>query len=292
MIFNSRRGLIRIFTIFPITALMFLLSCATVQQLANIRKPDLNVKDVRITGLDLTKVDLAFDVQIDNPNSLSATLAGFDYDFLLNEESFLKGKQDKEMVIEAKGESIMEVPLSLNFQDLYNTYQKLKDHDSTAYTMNFGLDFNLPVLGLTHVPVSHSGYLPLIKIPSLSVKYLRLNKLNLTGANLELQLGVNNPNAFSFLLQNFKYNFAVNGQTWAEGLSQKKMSIDEKGESTISIPVSLNFLQMGQTAYQVLSGNNKIDYNFNGNLDLQSSLSLLGDVSLPISKTGEVKVVR
>ncbi len=266
--------------------------CATLQQFANIQQPMVDIQNVRLTGMSFEALDLAFDLKITNPNPISATLAGFDYDFQIGDASFLKGNQEKQLTLQAKGESMLEIPLTLNFKDLYSTFQTLKNQDSSAYKLICGLSFNLPVLGPTRIPVSKSGSLPNLKLPDISIGSLKLNKISLTSADLELKLNLKNANTFSLLLNQLNYDFAVNGKTWVKGLTQKQMEVKEKGESSIAIPISLNFLEMGSAIYQMITGNQKLNYQLKGNVDLKSSLQLLGQVSLPLDHVGEINISR
>jgi len=289
---TNNSNFLKLTLIGPFLILLLFLGCAALQQIANIQEPKLDVQNVRFTGMSFEDIDLAFDIKIKNPNPLSATLAALDYDFQINDASFLKGQQEKQISILANGESTVEIPLTLNFKDLYNTFQALKNQDSSAYKLMCGLSFNLPVLGPTRIPVSKSGNLPNLKLPDVSIGSLKLNKISLTGADLDLKLNVKNANTFSFLLNKLNYDFVVNGKTWVKGLSQKQMQVKEKGESTISIPISLNFLEMGTVIYQMINGNQKLNYQLKGNVDLNSSLPLLGQVSLPLDRVGEINISR
>lgn len=266
--------------------------CATLQQIANIQQPVVNIEKVRFTGMSFEALDLAFDLKITNPNPISATLAGFDYDFQIGDASFLRGNQEKQLTLQARGESLLEIPLTLNFKDLYNTFQTLKNQDSSDYKLICGLSFNLPVLGPTRIPVSKSGSLPNLKLPDISIGSLKLNKISLTSADLELKLNLKNANTFSLLLNQLDYDFAVNGKTWVKGLTQKQMEVKEKAASTISIPITLNFLEMGSAIYQMITGNQKLNYQLKGNVDLKSSLPLLGQVRLPLDHVGEISISR
>lgn len=271
---------------------MLIFGCTALQQLANIQQPTLDVQNVRMTGLSFDAVDLAFDIKIQNPNPLAASLAGFDFDFQINDASFLKGQQDKQVTVQAMGESTIEIPISLNFKDLYSTFQALKNQDSSGYKLLGGLSFNLPVLGATRIPMSKSGKVPNLKLPSVSIGSLKLNKITLTSADLELKLNVDNPNSFNFLMNKLNYDFVVNGKTWVKGLSQNQMQVKEKGASAVAIPISLNFLDMGTAIYQMITGNQKLNYQLKGMVDLNSSLPLLGQVSLPIDRAGEINITR
>jgi LEA14-like dessication related protein len=267
-----------------------LFSCATLKQFANIQKPTVDVQNVRLTGMSFDALNLAFDMKITNPNPLSVSLAGFDYDFQIADASFLKGNQTKAITLKAKGESILEIPLTLNFKDLYSTFQALKNADSTKYKMLCGLSFDLPVIGATRIPVSKTGTLPNLKMPDISIGSLKLNNISLNRADMELKINVKNANTFGFLLNKLNYNFAVNGTTWANGLSDKQMQVTEKGEGTIAIPISLNFIEMDASIYKIVSGGQKLNYQLKGDVDMNSTLPLLSKVNLPIDRAGEINI--
>ncbi len=275
-----------------LTLLLVVLSCAALQELTNIQTPRVAVDNVRLTGLNLEQVNLAFELSIDNPNALAATLAGLDYDFLLNDNSFISGQQDKQLTIAARGKSQLEIPVSLSFKKIYDTYQSLKNQDSTSYQFACGLSFDLPVLGRTRIPVSKSGQVPLIKVPDIKIRSLKLNKVTLSSADLALKLELDNPNAFSLGLDKLNYFFKINNQTWAQGLSQEKMQLNKKGKSTLSIPISLNLFEMGRTVYGLITGSSELNYNFSGNADLKTSVPLLNNFSLPVEKSGKIKILK
>jgi LEA14-like dessication related protein len=272
--------------------LLFSFQCSELQQLARISKPRLDMVGVRITGLSLQTVDLTFDIDINNPNPLSVSLGGFDYDLQINNSSFLKGIQEQEMVIQSNSQSRVELPLSLTFEKLFQTYQTLKNHDSTDYTILCGFTFNLPVLGSTRIPVKKSGNLPLIKLPNFRLHTLRVNSLNVTGADMTLEIKMDNPNYFQLLLNQLNYHFSVNGIIWATGNLSTAQSVNGKESGTIELPISLNFIDMGRTVFQLISGNQPLNYQFTGNLGFDTPLPLLKDVSYPMNSSGSLPLTR
>ena len=274
---------------------MLLVSCSVINEFAsgaNIQHPQVSFSGAKITGLSFDAADLLFDIKIRNPNSVGLTMAGFSYDLLINEISFLKGNQDRGLSIEASGENTVQLPLTLNYMDLYQTFQGIRDQDLSTYQMNFGFAFDLPVLGHVNIPVSKSGDFPLLKLPKIEINTLRLKSLSLTGAELLLRIQLDNPNAFAMLLNKLQYDFIVNDQKWIGGYAAEPTQIAEKGQGYIDIPISLNILQMGRSVYQLLSGNEDLSYQFGGNVDLATSLPLLGEVSLPFDRSGSIKLVR
>ena len=272
------------------TLITLMLSCAALQEFTNVQKPIVSLANVRVTDISFEDLQLAFDIDIENPNAISASLAGFDYDLLLAGSSFVKGQQANQMTIASLGKSTVQVPVTLNFNDLYSMFQSLKNQDSTNYKINTGLTFNLPLLGETRIPLSHEGQLPLLKLPRIKVDGLQLKNLTLTGANLDLKLNVDNPNVFSLILDKLQYDFKVNQKSWINGVKDQALTISQKKSSVITIPMSLNFLQMGTTVYNIIAGNESIDYSLNGKLDLNTSLPLLKQASIPIDLVGKLNI--
>jgi LEA14-like dessication related protein len=275
-----------------ILQIIFFLNCSTLQELANIQKPVVTLDRVQITGLTFDDITLKFDIAIDNPNQLSVNLAGFDYDFLLNGRSFIQGQQHDELKIQAQSKSIVELPVNLIFKDLYNSYQDLENSDSTDYQLKVGLLFDLPVLGQTKIPVSMKGRLPLIKIPTVAIESLHLTKLNLTSANLQLKVILDNPNSVSLLLNRINYKFIVNGIEWITGLDENQQAIEQNAKSTLGIPIQLNFFQIGQTAYNLISGNTAVNYKMEGSLNIGTSGGLIQNQNVTFTQSGKMPIQR
>ena len=274
---------------------IFLSSCSALNELAGevkIKRPQVDFAGAKITGLSFDAADLMFDLRIRNPNSVGMKITGFDYDFLINGNSFLKGNQDRGLEIEASGESIVQLPLSLRYTDLYQTFASLRDQDISTYQINFGFAFDLPILGRVDIPVSKTGDFPLLRIPRIGIDTLRLRSLSLTGADLVLRVQVDNPNAFSMLLEKLQYQFEVNEQKWISGYAEEPTEIAEEGQGFIEIPIFLDLFEMGRSVYQLLAGGDDLSYKFGGNLDLATSLPLLEEVSLPFDRSGSIRPIR
>ena len=270
-------------------------ACSTLRGLlgqATIQRPQIDFIGAKLTGLSFDKASFLFDLQIRNPNSLGVKLAGFGYDLSINGNSFLKGRENKELNIEAQGETIFQIPLTLSYSHLYQVFQSLLQQDSASYQLKCDLSFDLPGLGLVQIPVSKGGDFPLPKLPTVNVAKIELKRLELSGADLLLGIQVNNPNVFSMIMEGMQYRLNINGQPWASGETGTRVQITEKGQNLLEIPIFLNFLQIGQSAYQALAEGQRLNYQFHGDLDLSSSLSLLGRTHLPFHRSGQIEVFK
>ena len=269
--------------------------CATLQQLAtqvSVKRPDVHVVGAKLQKLSFTDAGLLFDVAVRNPNAVGINLKGFHYDFILNGHSLLAGDKNDELAIPANGANHVQIPVSLNFMDVYRTYQSLKNQDTTHYQLKGEFSFNVPVLGLVKIPASKSGTLPLAKIPKISIKTLRVKNLSFSQADLELVVKLTNPNGFSLNLKDMAYRFTVAGKNWLTGESAPQKAISSKGESDITLPVSIHFSDIGMAIYQAIVNGKPLPYNFSGKLKLSSSLPVLKNVEWPFQKNGQLSISR
>jgi len=275
-------------------ATIFISSCSMLGGIMQekVKKPEVDFTDARLNSLSFDSIGFMFDLKIRNPNSVGLKLAGFSYDFLINGNSFVKGNQNRELQIEAMGESTIQLPVTFGFVDLYNAFQSLMKQDVSKYQIDCGFSFNVPVLGMVTIPISKTGDFPLLKLPKLSLESLKLKNLSLTGAELSLGLKMSNPNTFTMMLDKIDYDFEVNGIKWITGNARQVAEIEQKGEGNIEIPIRLDLLELGRSVYQIINSSSDLNFKFGGDIDLSTSLPLLGKVNLPFDQQGRIKITR
>lgn len=267
--------------------------CKALQDFASsIQEPRLSVDNVRVTGFNFQQMELTYDIKVENPNSVSVRMLGYDYNLDLNGNAFISGDQAEKIEIEASGESIFQVPMTLNFSDVYRTVSGLSDQDETSYHFLSHLRFELPVLGATEIPVRNQGSIPLLKRPKLDVRNLEIQNLSLSGADVILKLAFDNPNGFGLDINQLTYDLQVNGDQWADGTALQDVNIRENGITELDIPISLNISQIGMSAYRILSGSDPLDYQLKGHFKVDVLHELLGSTSVNLNRSGKIPVSR
>lgn len=286
MICSQKRWFFLIFACF-----LFLSGCSALRDIGrSIQKPNLSVENVRVTGFDFQQVELTYDVKVENPNELSMQLLRYDYELQLNENSFAKGRQTRRMKIEASGTSRFEIPLSVNYQEVYNAISSLRNADEASYAFLSTLTFDLPVLGRSDMPIKKTGSIPLLKLPDIRLQDFGIESLSLSGAELNLQIAFDNPNGVGLNINGLNYNLDINGESWAEGTALQNVFIKENGVTELNIPLSLSFGDMGMSAFRVLSGSENIDYRLSGNVDLNIAHELLGNTQFNFDRSGNISL--
>jgi LEA14-like dessication related protein len=269
---------------------MSFLGCATLQKLGGIRPPDLSVDKVNIVGAGLKEMDLIMNLRVKNNYPMGIHLPAFNYNFLVDNHVFLKGENALNQSISALSENKVKVPVRIHFMDLYQSLNTMIKKDQAPYELKGNLHFDVPILGRIKIPFNKKGSLPLLKIPKISVKGLRIKSMSFASANLLLDIALDNPNGFLMMLNDFSYNFSVDGLKWADGTMNKNISFEKHGQSKISIPIQLNFFEMGKTVYNQIMKKQSLSYEFDTQIKFKTDLPFLKDVDIPLKKEGFVNL--
>jgi len=267
------------------------LGCATLQKFGGIRPPDLSIEKVNIVSAGLQEMDLVMIVRVKNNYPIGIQVPAFDYNFLIDNHVFLKGNNALNQSISPLSTNHVQVPIRIHFMDLYQSLSALVNKDQASYQISGNIHFKIPVLGRLQIPYEKKGTLPLLKMPKISIKGLRVKSLSFASAKLSLDISLDNPNGFLMMLRNFSYNFSIDGLKWADGIMDKNISFDKHSQSSISIPIQLNFFEMGRTIFNLIQNKKSLPYEFDTQIKFKTDLPFLKDVDIPLKKKGYVDLL-
>jgi len=276
--------------IFLLFSLILLSGCAQLSQHADTIKPTAKLTGVKLSDISFDKVDLIFDLAVENQNPVALKLAGMEYNLKVAEKSLVSGVTAQEIKIAADSTSSVQLPVSLKFDDLKKLPGELWNKDTFAYQLDTIFNLSLPIIGNYAIPVSKQGELPVPKIPKLSIKNVKVDSLNFTSADLIAQVEVDNPNNFDIAMRQLTYQLSVNNQPWGKGNISQTNTVPSKGKTVIDIPVNVDLLTAGTAAYKALINKSAVDYQLNGNATLDTSLELLKNINWPLDIKGSTAI--
>ncbi len=285
----------RIISLLSLLGLLFhLAACAPtdVRRALENQKPTVTLTDKKLSALDFERAELLFGFEVSNPNPVALSLAGLDYELKLAGRSFVSGSQQETMRLVASGKSRIDLPLSLAFADIYQGLKEMHGKHEVPYELSTVLHIDVPLLGKLRFPVTTKGVLPLPRLPRVSLKGIQLERLSLSSATLSLKLQVENPNAFGLGLDRLRYELTVNGRPWVSADKRALGDIKAQQGNTLSLPLTLNFAEIGGGLYALLSANRSLDYRLSGSLDARSDNPLIGQFDMPFSSSGSTNLLR
>ncbi|UCB53705.1 MAG: LEA type 2 family protein [Thiotrichales bacterium] len=270
---------------------VFVLSgCAELAKHAESVKPTARLVDTRLASIDFKQADLVFDLEIDNQNPFAINLAGLDYDLTIENHSLLSGVAAQGLVIKPASTSTVELPVTLKFDDLSKLPGELWKQDRFSYRLDTKFVVDLPVIGNYAIPVNKTGELPVPKLPDISLKGIQVRNVGLKSAELVAQVEIDNPNSFDLSFSNFDYQLNVNQAKWGQGSIRQGGSIPQKGSSTVEIPVKLDLMSMGQTAYKLLTSKQPVEYQLKGGITLDTGIEMFRNYSMPLDISGKASL--
>ncbi len=284
----NRRGLLAIMLL----AVAGLSGCASfdaVKKAAGIKDPEVSISGIGVSSISMEGMTLQFALDVDNPNPLPLSLAGFDYALKLDGSQLLAGEQRDRVEIKARGKSQVQIPVSLKFADLSRLLSGGLAGESLDYELQTAALVDLPVVGVKRFPASRKGEFPVPRPPTVSLTGIDIQQIGLTGAKLVIGATLENPNGFGMEIGSLAYDLAVNGRRWAKSSLDGGVALRGKGSGSISIPVELDFREMGGSLYQALVRGEGLDYQLDGNMKFAADHPLLKAVQAPFSSRGVLK---
>ncbi|TVP53774.1 MAG: hypothetical protein EA349_13185 [Halomonadaceae bacterium] len=274
---------------FLLSLVLLFSGCALFEEEMDRRTPTASVEGTRIAALSFDSVDLMVDVRIDNPNPVGVRLAGLDYDLRLDGERALSGSSDNRSEIPARDSGVVSIPITLGFKDLYGRVGGLRGKNEVGYDLDLGLSVDVPLLGVRRLSANTASTLPLPRPPQVSLGNVRVDHLGLTGARILMDLGVTNPNRFGLDLDALRYSLTVEGQSWISGLVEETTRVSANQNTTLTIPVDLNFASLGTGLYRMLTESRALDYQLQGSMTGTAGDSALGRFDLDFEDLGNFR---
>lgn len=270
--------------------IFFLSSCAELAKHAETIKPTARLTGTHLANINFEQADLVFDLAVENQNPVAINLAGLNYDLKIENQSLISGVTAQGLEIKPVSTSTVQLPVTLKFDDLRKLPDELWQKDRFAYQLDTKIVVDLPIIGNYAIPLSRSGELPVPKMPVIKVKGVKIKNLSLAAAEVVAQVEIDNPNAFDLAFSDFDYQLDINQQNWGQGSISQRSSIPQKAKGTIEIPVKLNIMSMGQTAYQLLSSKQPLEYQLTGAMTLDTGIELLRNYRMPLDIKGKASL--
>jgi LEA14-like dessication related protein len=283
-LFNQQKSR-KAFTLAFITAILLFLGCAAVKEL--IQPPKVSFESVNLTDLSFNDVTLDFALAIQNPNPIGASLAGYDYTFMVEGNEFLKGDENRPITLPSAGQSTIHIPVTIQFKELYNLLKSTEKQDTVGYRIA-GHFRPGGILSGFDIPFSKSGSLPAVKVPKVKLTGLKVKGLSLSKVDLELGVNVDNPNIFGVDMSKLDYQINLAGQQVATGSADNVAQVPKKGSGEIRLPISLSFSGVASALRSAIMGQS-VDCAISGGADLNTQF---GQLHLPINLNQNVSILR
>ena len=144
---------------------VFLLSgCSAVQQALNIENPRYAIRDIRprvdiAIPLSASSIDIDFNLEVDNPNSVGLRLDQLDFDLFINDTRVLDSTSRQEVRVPANGIGNVQLQTRIGYQNVRSLWNEIVDivrGQRARYELRGNAYYDTP-LGRLKFPVTVHG---------------------------------------------------------------------------------------------------------------------------------------
>jgi LEA14-like dessication related protein len=125
--------------------------------------------------------------------------------------------------------------------------------------------------------------------PHVQVLGADVQSVSLDQAELTVDFSVENPNSLAVVLRAVGYRLRINGEPFLDGRDDRRTEIAARGESRVRLPVTFRYADV----LRVLRGlRDHRSAGYELEADFRFSVPVGGDITVPVSKRGEVPLDR
>ena len=238
----------------------------------------LDVEFERLDVHDVTwdDVDTDFVFTVSNPNPIGIQMQRFDYALSFDGVEWVSGDDPDGLQVAAADDSEVALPALVGFVELYEMVQAVRGADDIPFEIRgtFGFDTDY---GSIDIPYAADGAFPAVRKPTVDFSKVRLDSLDWSGAVLEVDVEVDNEHESSLWLSNFDYQLDLEGTSVASGVLEtfEVQPVSDGGsKGIVSIPVEIDFLDVGVGLYDVLTSSSA-DLSLTASTDVETPFGII-----------------
>lgn len=219
-----------------------------------VRFEQLDVEDVDFSGIE---ADFVF--AIDNPNPVQVGLESFRYALDLSGVRLLEGDDDDGFTIAASDSSPLRLPVSLRWQNVWDTAQAVRGKDDVPFGLGGRLGFNTPI-GPIRLPYDVEGDFPAVRTPRVRPVAARVRPWNpLTPLQLqaEVDIALDNAHGSVITFERFDYGIDVGGTQAVSGLVDGFANVEGGEERVMPLPIVLRATDLGASIFELVRNNGR-----------------------------------
>ena len=255
--------LLALFTVFSLT------TCKTLETV--LQEPVVSLHSVELANMNINNVQLLCKVQIQNPNSFSIPFPETGWEVFLNAASFVSGVIKNDRSLSSKRTTIVEIPVTLNYLDIFNTFRSIRGTRQTAYKIALAVKMPIPLLGDKIWNLQHEGSLPVLQLPRISAPTMNIDVRDTSKVEIIATINVENPNVFPIPAPKFSYDYQLNRNSFIKGTIENEPPLAASSTTPISFRLVVNYADLIRSfAASLLTGSS-----------LSSNLRISGDFGIP-----------
>ncbi len=254
------------------------------------REIEISVQEKRILEPIPQGLSLVFVLHVKNPLTVAQLLIRYDYRASIDGAEFLNLEIALDAPIRLEGREEIEIalPIKITYAYLFAAVPGIQDRDQALCSVTGGMAFQVERGREKRVPISFSGEFPIFRGIEVNPLPIEARDLTVGGADLIFKASVGNPNGFPFKIDRLSCRIELVGVPVSKSVIGQGVTVDARGEKALSVPLLLDFFELGRSLYDGLS-QPPVDVRLVGEIELSS---VWGTFTIPFDHRTKVAVVK
>jgi LEA14-like dessication related protein len=250
----------------------------------------ISLNETKIRDFSMDGLTFVFSINISNSSSSAYFLSGYEYRFVVNQMQYfhLQIPLEKKIMIAAKKSKTLSFPIKITYAHLFRLVKGIETEDQVEGTWSGTMTFADKRKERGRLSFSFSGHFPIFQKPQIEFRALRVKELTIGGADVIFDAGFGNPNVFAFTVERISYEYYLRNSLIIEESVTKGKAIASHGETAFSLPILMNFFEVGKDVYTHLQRSSTL-CRFTGEIEVKTEW---GRVKIPFDKTGRITISR
>ena len=225
-----------------VCSLFSLSACKTLSGV--FKEPVVSLHSVEVTNFNLNSVQLLCKVRVENHNAFNIPFPEIDWTVFINSNSFVSGTLKDGQQLGANSNTIVEVPVSLEYLGIFNTFRSLIGTKQANYRVALGIKIPLPVLSEKKWNFEHQGDIPLPQLLQIGRPSLRMENADTTRAIMTVSMSVTNPNPFELPVPVINYDYLLNRNSFIRGEINKDIKLAPNAATPITFQLIVTYADL------------------------------------------------
>jgi len=231
----------------PLSILLILMMPAV---LLSALKDDIriNLEEKQVREMTPQGLSLVFYLNLTNSSRKTYFLSGYAYRFVVNEREYLRLQTPMEqgLRIDPSQTTMIALPVKITYDLLYRAVGDLSGEAMVGCYLMGELAFSDGRRHKGTLPIAFNGEFPIYRHPEVVPTALKARAVTIGGADLLFEMMLRNANGFDIDITRLEYTIKFGGHEVAANQSNRRIPLPAAGDSPQSIPLLLNFFDVGK----------------------------------------------
>lgn len=253
--------------------------------------PQLEYAQMQLTRLTAEKADMNMNMIIDNPAPIALNIDSLYYTISIEGNEVVATTYPDSLQIDANDTTMVSLPLTIYYDKLKSVLDRLEQEgrDSATYKVNATIYAENDIIPKDKFNLEVEKVLPVIRTMEVDVTNLSIEDLDFSGATIVVEALVENKNPFPSGFKDMHYSLQIEDNEAVEGSKPGTVKIPAKDTATVSIPVEIDFKEMGKSLIDLIKKGDELSYDFSLRTALVSDEHILEESEVLLKAAGKLR---